>query len=179
MTACDRMRQIAPPSDEIGVRLEVPVGRRQAGSGSIQWQAARGRWRVRVTLRDGSRPERFSTSRDVAEQKLRQLLAEHADQLGYFYQHPAPYFFGTRPAPARQGVTPKVRWFILERDHHRCRYCGATPEDAALAVDHVVPVAHGGTDDTANLVTACELCNQGKADSELVGPDRGPDPTGQ
>lgn len=35
------------------------------------------------------------------------------------------------------------------------------------AVDHVVPAAHGGTDDDANLVTACTPCNSIKSDFTL------------
>lgn len=35
------------------------------------------------------------------------------------------------------------------------------------AVDHVVPVVHGGTDDVENLVTACTPCNSIKADFSL------------
>jgi hypothetical protein len=44
--------------------------------------------------------------------------------------------------------------------------------DVKLHVDHVTPVALGGTDDPTNLVTACAECNGGKAatpiDAEMV-----------
>ena len=40
-----------------------------------------------------------------------------------------------------------------------CVYCGAT---AALEVDHVIPIARGGTDDAANTVPACAGCNRHK-----------------
>ncbi|MFC9332026.1 HNH endonuclease, partial [Kitasatospora sp. NPDC057015] len=48
------------------------------------------------------------------------------------------------------------------RDNHTCRYCGAAAPDAPLRIDHVTPVALGGTDTADNLVTACEPCNSGK-----------------
>lgn len=64
--------------------------------------------------------------------------------------------------PRRQPLSRSLRFQILRRDNHACRYCGAAAPDAKLTVDHVVPVALGGTDDPANLVTACQGCNAGK-----------------
>lgn len=69
-------------------------------------------------------------------------------------------------------VSKRLRYEILRRDNHACRYCGAAAPDAKLTVDHVIPVALGGTDEPSNLVTACEPCNSGKsatpADSPIV-----------
>jgi hypothetical protein len=59
-------------------------------------------------------------------------------------------------------VSKRLRYEILRRDNHTCRYCGATAPDAKLTVDHVTPTALGGTDTPDNLVTACEPCNSGK-----------------
>lgn len=60
-------------------------------------------------------------------------------------------------------VSKRLRFEILRRDKHTCRYCGAKPPQAHLRVDHVIPVALGGSDAPDNLVTACEPCNTGKA----------------
>jgi hypothetical protein len=60
-------------------------------------------------------------------------------------------------------VSKRLRYEILRRDNHTCRYCGATAPDVPLRVDHVTPVALGGTDTPDNLVTACEPCNSGKS----------------
>lgn len=60
-------------------------------------------------------------------------------------------------------VSKRVRYEVLRRDGHACRYCGGTAPDVALTVDHVVPVALGGSDDSSNLVAACRDCNAGKA----------------
>jgi hypothetical protein len=69
-------------------------------------------------------------------------------------------------------VSKRLRFEILRRDNHKCRYCGATAPDTELRVDHVVPVALGGSDDPSNLVCACNPCNTGKssvpADAPLV-----------
>lgn len=57
-------------------------------------------------------------------------------------------------------VSKRVRFEVLRRDNHTCRYCHAT--DSALTLDHVTPTALGGTDDPSNLVAACRDCNAGK-----------------
>lgn len=60
-------------------------------------------------------------------------------------------------------VSKRTRYEVLRRDNHTCRYCHAT--DAPLTVDHVTPVALGGTDAPDNLVAACRDCNAGKSSS--------------
>lgn len=67
-------------------------------------------------------------------------------------------------------VSKRLRYEILRRDNHACRYCGATAPDIPLTVDHVVPTALGGDDDPSNLVTACQPCNAGKSASSPDAP---------
>lgn len=62
-------------------------------------------------------------------------------------------------------LSKRVRYEVLRRDGNACRYCGAKAPDAVLGVDHVVPVALGGSDDPTNLVAACVDCNAGKTSS--------------
>ncbi|MEU0098199.1 HNH endonuclease [Streptomyces sp. NPDC006267] len=64
-------------------------------------------------------------------------------------------------------VSKRLRYEILRRDNHACRYCGATAPDAPLRVDHVTPVALGGGDTPDNLVTSCEPCNSGKSSATV------------
>lgn len=66
-------------------------------------------------------------------------------------------------------MKPDPRQHIYARDHFTCRYCGwsgATNFDQWLrgwfAVDHVVPLKHGGKDEDSNLVVACHACNSMK-----------------
>ncbi|MFB6961869.1 HNH endonuclease [Streptomyces sp. NPDC056309] len=59
-------------------------------------------------------------------------------------------------------VSKRMRYEVMRRDGFRCRYCGADSSKAELTVDHVTPVALGGSDDPSNLATACEPCNSGK-----------------
>lgn len=69
-------------------------------------------------------------------------------------------------------VSKRLRYEILRRDNHACRYCGQAAPDVALTIDHVVPIALGGSDDPTNLAAACADCNGGKSattpDSPLV-----------
>lgn len=69
-------------------------------------------------------------------------------------------------------ISKRLRYEILRRDGHKCRYCGAKAADTPLTIDHVVPSALGGSDEPSNLVAACGPCNAGKSssstDAELV-----------
>lgn len=60
-------------------------------------------------------------------------------------------------------VSKRVRFEVLRRDNHACRYCGQAAPDVKLHVDHVIPTTLGGADTPENLVTACAPCNLGKA----------------
>jgi hypothetical protein len=75
-------------------------------------------------------------------------------------------------APAAKPISRRLRYEILRRDNHTCRYCGAQAPDVPLVVDHVIPRALGGSDDPTNLTTACQDCNSGKssttADAQVV-----------
>lgn len=62
-------------------------------------------------------------------------------------------------------VSKRLRYEILRRDNHACRYCGASAPSATLTVDHVLPTALGGDDKPDNLVAACGPCNSGKTSS--------------
>lgn len=43
-----------------------------------------------------------------------------------------------------------------------CHYCGKKFRADELTLDHVVPVARGGTSTKGNVVPACRACNQSK-----------------
>ncbi|QQS53277.1 MAG: HNH endonuclease [Candidatus Competibacteraceae bacterium] len=71
--------------------------------------------------------------------------------------------FKVAKSKSRKGsLSSKVRFQVFSRDGYRCIYCGATGAETALHIDHKVSVADGGTDEMANLATACERCNLGK-----------------
>lgn len=67
----------------------------------------------------------------------------------------------------RKQISKKTRFEVFKRDAFLCQYCGRHPPEVVLVVDHINPVARGGENDTDNLATACEDCNQGKSDRQL------------
>lgn len=67
----------------------------------------------------------------------------------------------------RKAITKKDRFEVFKRDKFTCQYCGAIAPDVVLELDHIIPVARGGTNDIMNYITACKECNAGKKHREL------------
>jgi len=68
----------------------------------------------------------------------------------------------------RIAISPSERFEILTRDKFTCRYCGRKSPNVELHVDHIHPVAKGGTNSPENLCAACVECNLSKKD-KLIG----------
>lgn len=51
---------------------------------------------------------------------------------------------------------------VYERDDYKCRYCNKQLTRFTTTLDHVHPVADGGSNSLENLVTACLECNSKK-----------------
>jgi 5-methylcytosine-specific restriction endonuclease McrA len=62
--------------------------------------------------------------------------------------------------PTGNSWRPK-RILVLSRDGYRCQACGSP---ANLQIDHITPIALGGSDDPSNLQTLCASCNGRKGD---------------
>lgn len=61
----------------------------------------------------------------------------------------------------------RLRVAILERDSYLCQACLRTGRvTPATQVDHVIPKAHGGTDDECNLSSICAPCHRYKTSRE-------------
>lgn len=59
----------------------------------------------------------------------------------------------------RAHIPRRVRISIFERDNWKCLTCDT---DSDLTLDHIYPVALGGSDDPSNLQTLCRSCNSKK-----------------
>jgi hypothetical protein len=59
-----------------------------------------------------------------------------------------------------------IRESIFKRDDYTCGYCGK--QGGRLECDHVVPLSRGGTNDRANLITACYDCNRSKGTALVI-----------
>lgn len=53
---------------------------------------------------------------------------------------------------------------LYYRQGGRCFYCDQSLRLTDASLDHVIPKAHGGTDDMENLVCCCKAINQLFAD---------------
>lgn len=104
-----------------------------------------------------------------ARAELRAWEAEHVDGSGEYgtsdwpgwdaYVMPADAYRGSAmPAHVTRGRETKRLPFraVWDRDGWECQHCG---DHKNLTVDHIVPVALGGSDDLANLQTLCGICN--------------------
>lgn len=60
----------------------------------------------------------------------------------------------------RRTIDTVMRDRIKFRDRGACRYCQRS--DCPVEIDHVVPIALGGSNRIGNLVVACDLCNRRK-----------------
>jgi len=64
-------------------------------------------------------------------------------------------------------ITKKVRFEVFKRDGFACQYCGKTPPEVTLEIDHIIPKSKQGTDEINNLLTSCFSCNRGKSNTKL------------
>lgn len=96
------------------------------------------------------------TFRDRADLKPNEYLLESTKRL---------------PAIDRD-VSNRLRTEILERNGFTCQLCGSAANDAdpgdsskklRLVIDHIVPIAQGGTNERGNLRVLCTACNAGRS----------------
>lgn len=75
---------------------------------------------------------------------------------------------------ARLDLPPKLsaelREAVRERANSLCEYCHTDErwQLVQFTVDHIVPLADGGSDDLENLALACFHCNRRKSDKQTV-----------
>lgn len=70
-----------------------------------------------------------------------------------------------RKTARRKAIPEIVRDGIYIRDGFVCAYCGNC--DGPFHIDHIHPVAKGGTNDPKNLTVACVRCNISKGAKPL------------
>jgi len=63
----------------------------------------------------------------------------------------------------RTPIRPSVRHRIFMRDDYMCQLCKSKGEvNNPLELDHIIPVAEGGSDIEPNLRVLCFQCNRGR-----------------
>ena len=74
-------------------------------------------------------------------------------------------FQGTRPKPVkRQRFAQGLRKTLYRGQGGRCVYCGRKLQMALSHIDHITPVAQGGTNARDNMQLLCPGCNTRKGD---------------
>lgn len=61
----------------------------------------------------------------------------------------------------------KKRFNLLMNYEFKCAYCGRSPPEVFLELEHIIPKSKGGEDIEENFVPACFDCNSGKRSSRL------------
>jgi len=61
-------------------------------------------------------------------------------------------------------ILPLTRQNVMIRDNFTCQYCGRKLTSVNGTIDHVFPLAKGGTNTWRNVVACCEPCNNEKDD---------------
>ena len=73
---------------------------------------------------------------------------------------------GLRAMQSRRSIGSGIRYHVLHRAGFKCQACGAKPSDSndvELAIDHIVPLSLGGSNDASNLQVLCAPCNGSKS----------------
>ena len=108
------------------------------------------------------------TIRSLEEQKLvsTDRTDGHRSKYTIFCDEEDPNWFKKRYAELKlKSKRPKIsetdRWEVMERDNFECQICG---ERRFLQIDHIMPLAKGGSHHIDNFQTLCKKCNMAKSD---------------
>ena len=77
-------------------------------------------------------------------------------------KNPGEWYKVDSSCVVREGSMRSLRPYILQRDNFTCVYCGT--KKGPFEIDHVMPIARGGTNKESNLVCSCRNCNRSKKD---------------
>ena len=65
---------------------------------------------------------------------------------------------------SRKGFSAEIRNDVYERTQGKCVLCGKFVRFDQFTIDHIIPLAKGGTNDRNNLQCTCKRCNAMKQD---------------
>ena len=62
----------------------------------------------------------------------------------------------------RQPIPRWIRQALLRKQRHTCQLCGVNSVVSQIEIDHIIPIALGGTNRFENLQLLCRRCNRRK-----------------
>jgi len=73
-----------------------------------------------------------------------------------------------KPVTRRRTIAKAVRRYLLDKAGSKCAHCGFTC--CSPHIDHILPVALGGSDEIENLQVLCASCNLHKGAKREIQP---------
>lgn len=102
---------------------------------------------------------------DVSSVAVRLVKERMRDELGLFGFN----VIERSDIPRRKGKRSRnIREILYGKQAGHCNLCNAHFELRNLTVDHIIPRAHGGPDDDANLQLLCGSCNSTKGTGTMT-----------
>ena len=117
-----------------------------------------------IVTRDGQ-TYRLKDYDDLAAEQVETLVALCQAKLDTYIAQRGAQIWSHRKQSAGY-ISGSLRYDVLKRAKFHCELCGISADERALEVDHIVPRAHGGTDDPSNLQALCYSCNAMKRDRD-------------
>jgi len=62
----------------------------------------------------------------------------------------------------RRPIPPHIRRALIRMQKSTCQLCGAHGHKVIIEIDHIIPIARGGTNNFDNLQLLCRTCNRKK-----------------
>jgi 5-methylcytosine-specific restriction protein A len=87
------------------------------------------------------------------------------NHLKYFVPAPAEF---QKKQRAKAKELKQSMWWKNQLAKGVCHYCEQSFHPSELTMDHIIPIARGGTSAKTNCVTACKACNSKKKHSLTV-----------
>jgi 5-methylcytosine-specific restriction endonuclease McrA len=106
---------------------------------------------------------RYKAMRDEILEKQKEYRATHPGKVLHWSAARRARVRGAEVPADRQAIAAIYKE-ARTAETVTCYLCGAHPEIGNRHVDHIVPLAHGGKHEAANLAITCKRCNLMKAD---------------
>lgn len=115
--------------------------------------------RARQAVIDAAKPERLCVHCGAEMPRTMRVNARFCSEICNSAAHRLKRGQG-RLGPGRRREIERA--YIIKRDRSRCHLCGKKCRADEIHLDHLVPLALGGSHDESNLRVACARCNTSK-----------------